>query len=377
VSAERLRILLITGWFPPLKCGVGDYTARLAAALADRGDVDVAVLTDARVQSVNRANVEIIAAIKGWTLSDLYRIARIVATWRPDVVHMQFGSNGYRRRVLPWVLPWLLTRGRIHVVQTWHEYSGDPLRVIRNLPNAFAPGGLVTVKPNYQQMMHGWYRRLIAHKEFRYIPNASTIPSVALAEKDRQSLRMEMCGEGKRLVAYFGFANARKGVDRVFDIANPETDCLVLICDLAESDEYQRRVLNRLSTPPWLGKARSTGFLPPERVGQLLAAADAVVLPFPDGGGVWSTSAQAAMAQGTFVLATARDRSGYDPVENVYYADPANLDEMREALGMYAGGARSRSGIGADLGWNSIARQHVELYRLVRQKQAETTSPRS
>ena len=40
-----MRVMLITGSFPPMHCGVGDYTCKLAAALAERADLCVTVLT--------------------------------------------------------------------------------------------------------------------------------------------------------------------------------------------------------------------------------------------------------------------------------------------------------------------------------------------
>jgi hypothetical protein len=41
-----MRILLISGSLPPMRCGVGDYTASLATALGRCDDTAVAVLTD-------------------------------------------------------------------------------------------------------------------------------------------------------------------------------------------------------------------------------------------------------------------------------------------------------------------------------------------
>jgi glycosyltransferase involved in cell wall biosynthesis len=175
-------------------------------------------------------------------------------------------------------------------------------------------------------------------------------------------IKSQFCGGTKVLVAFFGFANPRKGVERVFDIADPTEHCLVLICDLNPSDSYHRKLLLRMNGQAWLGNASTTGFLPPDQVARLLSAADAVVLPFPEGGGVWSTSAQAAMAQGTFLLVTSGDRRGYDAVKNVYYADPVDVDEMRRAL-------RSRAGTRLIVDdrvkstWDSIAQEHALVYR--------------
>jgi hypothetical protein len=65
-----------------------------------------------------------------------------------------------------------------------------------------------------------------------------------------------------------------------------------------------------------------TGFLAPEQAGRLLAAADAAVFPFLDGGGEWNSSIHGAAAQGTFVLATSMNKRGYDAAKNIYYAAP-------------------------------------------------------
>jgi hypothetical protein len=61
------------------------------------------------------------------------------------------------------------------------------------------------------------------------------------------------------------------------------------------------------------------------------------------------------------VLVTSLDRRGYDAVENVYYADPADLDEMRAALRTRAG-TRVPVRDTAKATWDSIAQEHVGVY---------------
>lgn len=43
-TRNNIKVLMICGSFPPMKCGVGDYTSRLAESLADNG-TEVTVLT--------------------------------------------------------------------------------------------------------------------------------------------------------------------------------------------------------------------------------------------------------------------------------------------------------------------------------------------
>ena len=359
-----IRVLLISGSYPQIKCGVGDYTAQLARALGRRGDVEVCVVTDADAQFSPDLdhNVQLFPVIHGWKFTEISAILRKIISWRPDVVHMQFGSRKYRLKTLPWLMPAFLRMKKQCVIQTWHEWPNDLPRFIRNLPNALVRGGLVVVKPEIEATMSPWYRRLIRKKYFRYIPNASAIPQIYLNGLERSLVHNQLAPGMNRIVAFFGFANPRKGLENIFEIIDPETNLLVLICELDSSNSYHRRLLARINSKPWRGNVVVTGYLPPEKVGRILAAADAVALPFPDGGGVWSTSAHAAVAQGTFVLVTSHTRNGYDPTENVYYAHPGDHDEMRAAMRTY-NGRRVNPKVAVSDQWDKIAEAHVSLYR--------------
>ena len=184
-----------------------------------------------------------------------------------------------------------------------------------------------------------------------------------MTDSERAATRAAYSVDGKPLVAFFGFANRRKGVEVLFEIADPDEVRLVLICDLDPWDSYHRTLLKRITSDPWRGRVSVTGFLAPSDAARLLAASDAVVLPFPNGGGVWSTSAQAAIIQGTFTLVTSLDRNGYDPTENVYYAHPSAIGEMRDALKSHVGRRKHVEAGHQRLLWDAIARQHVDMYR--------------
>jgi len=79
-------------------------------------------------------------------------------------------------------------------------------------------------------------------------------------------------------------------MDRLFEIADPAKHHLVLICDLRETDPYQANILRLANQTPWAGKVTVTGFQSAQRVGEILAAADAILFPFPAGAGEWNTS---------------------------------------------------------------------------------------
>ena len=367
-----MRILLISGSLPPMKCGVGDYTACLANALGKRKDATVAVLSDVAAGIAGqKENVEVFPIVDGWTIFDAVKIIRKIRSWRPDVVHIQYHTQGYGRHILPRLLSSLLWLLNVPVTQTWHECFYTQLtRGLPALPNLLIPGEVIVVMPGHKEMMHPWYRWIARHKHFRFIPNASSIPSVNLTAQQRADIRARFAPEAQHLIAYFGFAFPRKGIETIFEIADPLSSSIVLICDLSSGDPahkqfhmYHKLLLDRIHSEPWAGRVSVTGFLPSEEVGRILAAADAAVFPFKDSGGIWNTSIHAAMLQGTFVLTTAREKHGYDPAGNVYYALPDDVADMRQALNLYIGRRKTPDAGYAD--WDSIADAHVRHYSSV------------
>jgi glycosyltransferase involved in cell wall biosynthesis len=361
-----MRVLLVAGALPPMKCGIGDYTEKLAEALSRQPGLSVAVLTNrAADPGSNRRSFETLALALAWRWDEAHSLLAAVRGWRPDVVHMQFPSQGYGRQRLPWVFLLGLHLNGFRSVQTWHEYVVQTLTMpeIKNsllyLPNAVTPGALVVVRPQYAEHMAGWYRRLLAHKRLRLIPNAPAIPVVPLTETERLAVQLEFAPTGKSLVAYFGFALPAKGIEQLFEIADPAHHHLMLMCDLRADDPYQARLLAEAHSPRWKRQTLVTGFLPAAEVGRRLAAAEAVVLPFREGGGQWNTSLEGAAQQGTFVLTTSREQRGYDAARNLYFAQPEDVDEMRRALQTYCGHRVSAQT--ADR-WGAIAAAHLGVY---------------
>jgi len=82
--------------------------------------------------------------------------------------------------------------------------------------------------------------------------------------------------------------------------------------------------------------------------------------PFIHGAEIWNTSIQAAVAQGTFVLTTSKEKHGYDEQANIYYAVPGNYEEMRIALDKHIG---RRNPNPPRYDWEEIASAHLDLYK--------------
>ena len=353
-----MRVMLVCATFPPDKCGIGDYTAELARHLR-AAHVETLVLTSQARTS--RDGPPACRTMREWRIGELAALRRAISEWQPDIVHVQHPGQGYGRRWLPWLVPLIAFSARRKVVQTWHErYSRS--RAPRVLLKAVVPGALVVVRPDYVEGLHPSMRWSVRRRLLRYIESGPTIPVCALDSAALAALRDRYLDGQRRLIVFFGFLYPHKRVEQVFDVCDPATDRIVIAGEAtADAEGYRAALAERAASPPWTGKATLAGFMAAHDIAALLAAADAVVLPFQHGGGNWNTSIHAATSQGTFVVTTSTERTGYDAREHVWYTAADDVDAMRTALSHNAG--RKRSSSDSHARWTKIAAEHAALYR--------------
>ncbi len=357
-----MRILLVTGTTPPSPCGVGDYTEKLASSLAVNGVHDIAILSGGKENSsASPSNVQRLAGPMNWHLHEFGTIWNIINIFKADVVHLQMPSQAFKHRRLPDLIPAIAWGAGAAVVRTWHESPG--VRALLPLAlQAVVPGENIVVRQDFLSGMPASLRRVVKHG-CAFIPSASAIPRVILATGERDKLRQHYMTRNGRLIVFFGFLYPAKGAELVFEIADSTRDTLILAGPVDESDPYTRMILGLCQNGSWAGHAISIGMLKPDEAAKLLAAADAVVLPFTSGGGSWNTSIFAAVQQGTPVITTSSIRRGLDRAAMVDYSQPGDLVAMRIALDSLACQRRNFSPRFDRDEWQVVSRRHMTVYR--------------
>jgi hypothetical protein len=345
-----------------MPCGVGDYTLSLARALAGLPDVEVAVLTSLGAGPDDTARVQVFPSMPNWGLAQAPRLLRALCDWRPDVLHVQYPTQGYRLGLLPAFIPLLASAAGVRVVRTWHENPG-PLGAPHFILEAVGSGPYVVVRPEFTRKLQWWLRPLVARREGGYIAGASAIPRSSLSEGERRCLRERLLKGRRRLIAFFGFLYRWKHAELLFDIADSTTDAIVIAGEAGVDATYLAQLQRLADSPPWRGAATMTGYLSEVEAANLLAVADAVILPFAAGGGVWNSSISAAVLQGAPVITTSDEAGRFDEQRLIYFAAPGDVADMRAALGRLAG-KRRRFDPEIDRDeWVDIAAQHLALYR--------------
>src|SRR6185503_1075851 len=97
LGAEGLmRIGLVTGEYPPMQGGVGDFTQQLGRALAAQGH-EVHVITSKAAGAAPRAPGEPIvhAAFARWSWPALWQVRGLARRLRLDLVNIQYQAAAY------------------------------------------------------------------------------------------------------------------------------------------------------------------------------------------------------------------------------------------------------------------------------------------
>lgn len=352
-----IRLLLITGSYPPMKCGVGSYTQRLAKALTEYGGVRVSVLTDFRASDQPLVDgVDVVPIIRGWNVSDLFNIAKYIKKTNPNIIHIQYPTQGYSGRI-PVLLPLLIRILGKPCVQTWHE---PPLGLSKVLL-VIGLKELITVRLNFLHDLPKLMQLAVKLTSFICIPAASILPAVVQSDNERLNLRKSYAGDKEFFLAYYGFVAPLKGIETLLEVVKKINARLLMVCDLESGNEYHQSLFDKIKEMGVGSNVTITGFLPEDQLAAILSASDAVVLPFRDGSARWNTSIDGAVAQGSFVVSTSTDIRGYNKEKNIYYSKPGDVEEIVLAIKLYSGcHVPCKS---SESEWKDISDRHINVYK--------------
>jgi len=383
-----MRVLLISGEFPPMQGGVGDYTCELGLALHDLG-CTVHIATSAAGGPV--PGLEVHPLVTRWDWGCWGAILDLVEHCQPDVVHIQYQAAAYAMHPAINLLPRRLRRlgdKRPRIVVTFHDLKvpylfpkAGPLRrwVVNELARR-SDAAITTNRQDFESL-----KEVLAPPP-ALIPIGSNIAPSLPPDYDRDVWRARWgAGPGDLLLCFFGFINVRKGVDTLLHAfklllyepqgpANPQL--LFIGGQTGASDPTNVAYLEgiqALIAELGLGKrVHWTGFVPSQEVSASFLAADICVLPFRDGVSFLHGTFHAALAHGLPVITTRPVVSPPELVadDNIVLVPPENPQALSRAIARLAAdpslrralgqGARSLSG---EFHWDRIAARTLGLYR--------------
>ena len=397
-----MRVLFVTGEYPAMQGGVGDYTRRLSQALGVLG-AKVHVLTHAdagagppREEGACEPSVYPIMQQTGWRLWQ--HVLRLMRDLRPDVVHIQYQSAAYALHPAINYLPRRLRLAaacgvpRPAILTTFHDLrypflfpKAGPLRWQAVL--ALARGSDADVVTNV-----GDYQRLAStdvRPKLVPIPIGSNIRREPPPGYDRNAQRGKWGADpGDWLLAYFGFLNVNKGgetlVRALSELARAGKPVRLLMIGgkVGSSDPTNMAYLSHIEALidrlDLHGRVQWTGFTSSGEVSANLLAADCAVMPYREGASLRHGSLMAALAHGLPVVSTEPPVGMEDTLrlfprlrhgENALLVAPENPTRLAEAVMAVMSDDALRARLGSAalalsrlFEWDTIARQHLEAY---------------
>ncbi|MEJ5312035.1 MAG: glycosyltransferase family 4 protein [Anaerolineae bacterium] len=390
-----MRIGIITGEYPPLEGGVGDFTRELGIALHAAGH-EIHILTsqmnDRQPSPVQEDALTIHRDIYDWDRSTYAKITHWINTLALDVVNIQYQAAAYRMRGGINFYPRAQRRHlSASIVVTYHDLlppylfpKAGPLRQWSVWQLAqYADGVIVTNDDDYAAITGAMENKL---PPTRLIPIGSNIAPQPPAGYDRAAWR---AARGIRpddlLIGFFGFLNRNKGVETLIDAlgqlvkAGLPAHLLFIGGRTGSSDSTNARYADEIDAliekSGLSARVQRTGYTTPAEVSAALLAVDICALPYRNGASLRHGTLHAALAHGKAIVTTTPKvetpqlKNGI----NIMLTPPENAEFLANVIHALWENPQARAEIeqqaarlAFEFTWERIAARTAEFFRTLR-----------
>jgi glycosyltransferase involved in cell wall biosynthesis len=352
-------ITFVSGEYPPDIGGVGDYTARLRAALGETGQ---------RSRVLSRREVG------RWNARGLLRLIRHIPI--AGFVHVQYQAAAYDLLGDVCLLPGLLRvlRPGVRTLTTFHD-----LRIPYLFPRAggLRPAAIRLLARTSHAVLAADGRDLAVLRQVTpsayHVPIGPNVSCAPPEGYDRGEFRRAQgISPDELVVVYFGLLNASKGLDLLLSTferlvsRRVRARLWLLGGPVGASDPTDLVTGTRLSMRlDGLGsRAMRTGWLPPRDLSAYLLAGDVALLPYADGASSRRGSLLACAEHGLPIVST--QPAGVEVAPHIHAVAPV-ITALAEAV-LAAGDDRRQlaqraRALADEVSWPRIAATHLAIYR--------------
>ncbi|WP_372367641.1 glycosyltransferase family 4 protein [Candidatus Uabimicrobium sp. HlEnr_7] len=204
-----MHILIICKNFPPIHCGVGDYTYNLAQEFAKNSQIKVSVITCGQIEKcVRLKNVEVHCIPENWNSKSVKTIVTKINEIKPTYILLQYVPYLYDPRGVPFYickLLWLLRSKKVAIFfhEVAIEISKKPKVLIVSLLQRFIAYVLCYLS-RYIIVSNECVEKFLKNKETKLIHIGSNIPQCTKSKSDLRKIHSNVVGKCDILFAMFG-----------------------------------------------------------------------------------------------------------------------------------------------------------------------------
>jgi glycosyltransferase involved in cell wall biosynthesis len=249
-------MLIITGTYPPRKCGVGDYCQNLLSTPQAK---DWKLYTD-----------------DNWSISTFFKKIKKIKKTNSDIINIQYPTVGYGKSILPHLLTIYLSKIlKKKVIITLHEYSqlGWKGKLATSIFLKFGTHIIFTTE---------FERQYAIQKYPKLTKNSSIIKiySNILTNNKQPSFEQRSYDMG-----YFGYIRPEKGLEDYIETTkkiqktNPNFKAYIMGQTQDEFEHYHKPLLKSLSNSNITLLLNKSS----QEVADILSQTKIAYLPYPDG----------------------------------------------------------------------------------------------
>ncbi len=380
-----MRIGIVTGEYPPMQGGVGDFSRELSKALVALGQEVHILARDGSHAEGLPDDCHLHARVTRWGWSTAGQSRHWVRANRLDLVNLQYQAAAYDMHP---AINLLSSRAiGVPLVVTFHDLKVPYLfpkagqlrwRAVLSLARR-ASGVIVTNRED--QLKLGAYRGI---SRLSIIPIGSNIRPAPPPGYDRETWRARWgVKPDETLLAYFGFLNESKGgkdLIRTCELLKDAPVKLMMIGGRTGSsdptnDSYAKEIDDLIDASGLEARIFWTGYCPTAEVSANLMAADICLFPYRDGVSFRRGSLMAALVHGCPIISTTPrvDLEALRHGENIYLVAPAAPEAMAEAVQRLRGDdtlrrelAEGAASLARSFSWDAIAQKSLKLFESMR-----------
>jgi glycosyltransferase involved in cell wall biosynthesis len=382
-----MKIGLITGEYPPMQGGVGDFTRELARAIALGHEAHILTGSGDGGQGTEDG-VVVHRTIDSWGIGCWNQIARIARENHLEVLNIQYEPAAYSMQVGINFLPGGFVRRSIKlpIVTTFHDLrvpylfpkAGSLRRKVVDYLARHSDAVVVTNEEDRSKLQ-------LPTSSLHLIPIGSNIDPQLSVDVDQRfvSARWNVQAD-EWLIGYFGFLSLSKGGEvlmralKLLIDRNLPVKLILIGGRTGSSDpsnvEYAARIDQTIESLGLKDRIISTGYLDPIDVSRALRMCDVVALPYQDGASLRRGSLLAAIAHGRAIVTTtpAYAIQGLIDTQSVLCVPPADPTSLANAIERALTNRELRTQLerGASEAaklytWDRIAQQTIAVYQKV------------
>ncbi len=381
-----MHIGLITGEYPPLHGGVGDFTREVARELARAGHT-VHVLTTHTHDTTGTSHedgITVHRTVRNWGWQTRADVLKWAHANKIELLNLQYQAAAYHMHGAINLLPGQLGR-HLPCVVTFHDLrvpylfakAGKLRKAVMYHMARQASGIIVTNSEDGDELRSQGIASSLIPIGSNIVPQPPTFHDPIAWRRARN------IPEDMRLFGYFGFMNESKGGINLLQAleqipAKTKISLLFIGEQLGASDptnaDYRTALKGLIASQGLQPRVFETGYLDAAGVSETFAMCDCLALPYSDGVSYRRGTLMAALAHGCALVTT--DPSAPTPAivdgENMLLVPPGNPSALAGAvMRVFADHPlRIRLQAGAkDLSklftWDSIAAETLRVFKSV------------